>query len=56
MKPGSRASLAIKIACSACPGPLPDQRCARYQWPSRPPVTFASELRPERAVPVASAR
>jgi hypothetical protein len=35
MKPGSRASPAVKIACSACPGPLPDHPCARYRWPSR---------------------
>jgi hypothetical protein len=42
MKPGSRASPVIKIACSACGARL-DERCSGRYAPGRP-GTFASEF------------
>ena len=55
MKPGSRASPVIKIACPAC-GSLPDERCASDRCPCGRPGMFASEFHPGRAAAAASAR
>jgi hypothetical protein len=52
MKRGPGPVITPPLAC----GTLPNGRCARGQYPSGRPGTFASEFCPEQAVAAASAR